>query len=132
MDKKSRYLIFGFILIFSVSAYWGYRVFFVERNFIVDSTTVCDPAVESCFMSCDAGKCDTDYYAKITKRAYNIPICNEAIEKCEPLVCETDETGCEITYCSVDTVQDNETCTNPKDFQIENSKPMSTSTKSVI
>jgi|SRR3989344_594320 len=132
MDKKSKYLIFGFILIFSVSAYWDYRVFFVERNFVVDSTTICDPQLESCFMWCEAGECETDYYAKITKRAYNIPVCNEALEECEPLICEMDETGCEITYCSGDTVQDNEVCTNPGDFQIENPEPISTSTEPVI
>ncbi len=133
MDKKSKYLIFGLVLVFAVSVYWNYRVFFVERNFVVDSTTICDPKIESCFMWCEGGECETDYYAKITKRAYTIPICNEALEECEPLVCETDETECEITYCSGDTVQDNEVCTNSRDFQIEeNPEPMSTSTEPVI
>src|SRR3989344_6771220 len=102
MDKKSAYLIYGLILIFVASAFWGYRVFFVERNFIVGSTTVCAPAVESCFMWCEEGECEEDYYKKITKKAYNIPVCNEALEACEPLVCEPGEEDCEVVYCSGD------------------------------
>ena len=117
MDKKSKYLIFGLTLISVVSLYWNYRVFFVERDFLVDSTTTCDPAVEICFMWCEEGECEEEYYKKITKRAYNIPVCNAAQEECESLVCEMDEEDCTIVYCAVDTVQDQEVCTNPEDFK---------------
>lgn len=131
MDVKSKYLFSGFMLLVVVISYWGYRVFFVERNFMVQSTTTCDPQAESCFVWCEDGKCEEDYYKKIMKRAYNIPVCNEALEECEPLVCETDEIGCEIMYCSGDTLQDNEKCTNPRDFQIENIEPTATSTEPI-
>lgn len=130
MDKKSKYLIFGFIFIFAVVAYWDYRIFFIERDFVVNSTTECNPQTESCFVLCDGGECETNYYAKITKRAYNIPICNEAVENCNPLICEQDEVGCEIVYCSESSVQDNEMCTNPKDFQVK--EIVSTSTESIL
>lgn len=103
----------------------------MERNFIVESTTVCDPAVESCFMWCEVGVCEEDYYKKITKRAYNISMCNEALEECEPLVCEPDEEDCEITYCSGDTVQDQEVCTNPENFQTEGVEPVASTEISV-
>jgi len=132
MDKKSKYLIFGFIGIFAVAAYWDYQVFFIERDFIVNSTTECDPQTESCFVSCDAGECGTDYYAKIIKKASNISVCNGALEECKPLICNSDEKGCKIIFCSEDTIQDNESCTNPKDFQVEVIKPIATSTKPIL
>ena len=132
VDRKSKYLIYSFTFIFAVSAYLGYRIFLVERNFVVDSTTVCDPQINRCFVSCDAGKCDTDYYAKITKKAYNIQVCNENTEKCEPLVCSPGEQGCKITYCSESITQDNESCTDTKDFQIDKSAPVASSTKTII
>ena len=132
MDKKSKYLIGSFILIFAVSVFWDYRVFFITHDFIIKNTTVCDPQINSCFVSCDAGECGTDYYAKITKRASNIPICNVGAEKCASLICYPSEQGCEITYCSESTVQDNESCTNTKDFQIEKSASISSSTEPTI
>lgn len=119
MDKKSIYLICGLILVLTASVYWGYRVFFIERDFIVESITTCDPKTESCFMSCDVGECDTEYYKKITKKAYTIPVCNEAIETCEPLICENGEPDCTIEYCSLDTAQEGEVCTNLADFESE-------------
>lgn len=132
MDRKSKYLIRGLILIFFVSAYWGYQVFVVQRDFIVNSTATCDPQIESCFVSCDAGRCGTDYYTKITKRAYNIPICNGILEKCEPLVCEPGEIDCEITFCSSESVEEGERCTNPLNFMIGTENTESTSTETTI
>lgn len=111
MDKKSVYLLCGLILVLTAFVYLSYRVFFIERNFLVESATACDPEIQSCFMYCDAGECKEDYYAKITKKAYNIPVCNEAVEECEPLICEDGELDCKIKYCSLDTAQEGEVCT---------------------
>ncbi len=133
MDKKkSEYLVFSFILIFFVSAYWGYRTFFVTRDFVVESITECDPQMESCFVSCNAGVCGTDYYKKITKKAYNIAICKETVEQCEPLTCEPNEADCTIVYCSLDMTQDGEACTNPRDFQKEEPESIIIDTEPVI
>ena len=129
MDRASKYLIWGFVLIFIAVAYHGYRVFFVERDFIINGTTECDPAFESCFAWCEE-ECEEDYYKKITKKSSNIAVCNELFEECESLVCEPGERGCKIIYCSEETVEESEICTNPTDFQnIENEiEPVGTET----
>lgn len=132
MDKKSTYLLSSLALIFIASVYWNYQVFFIQRDFIVDSTTTCDPRAESCFMSCDAGECGTDYYAKITKRAYNIPVCNGAIEECESLICTPNEPDCEIIFCSEKTLQEDEACTSPEDFKTDGMESTATSIESLI
>ena len=116
MDKKSKYLIYGLTIIFALSALRGYQVFFIERDFVVESTTESNPQIESCFMFCEAGECEEDYYKKIIKRAHNIPTCNEVLEECEPLACEPGETGCETISCSNEFVEEGERCTNPLDF----------------
>lgn len=116
MDKKSIYLLWAFFLIVIGTAYMGYRTMFVERDFVVHSTTECDPTVEPCFKWCDEEGCEEDYYKKIVKKGYNIPICNEATQECEPLACEEGEPDCEILSCTDATVDEGEICTNPRDF----------------
>src|SRR3989344_9040705 len=111
MDKKSKYLIGGFVLICALSAYFGYRTFFIERNFVVENTTECNPSIEICFIWCEE-KCEENYYKKISKKAYNISLCEDSLE-CKALICEPGEIDCKITYCSEDTVEKNEICTNP-------------------
>lgn len=132
MDKKSVYLLWGFVLFAVAVSYWGYRVFFVERNFIVQSITTCDPQAESCFVWCEEGKCEEDYYKKIIKNARNIPVCNGAIEECEPLICEPEETSCEIISCTSESVEEGERCTNPLDFVVGTEGTESTSTEEAI
>jgi len=119
MDKRSSYLFWGFILLVIVVAGWGYRAFFIERDFVVYSTTACNPQTEICFVWCEDDVCEEDYYKKIVKNAKNIPLCYEAVEECEPLACEPEETGCEIISCSSDSVEEGEECTNPLNFMTE-------------
>ena len=118
MDRKSKYLIWGFTLIFVLSVGWGYKNFIVDRNFVINSTTECDPYAESCFVWCEDGVCEEDYYKKIAKKAVTIPVCNPAEEECEPLSCGLGEEGCAITLCSAETVEEGEACTNLLDFQV--------------
>lgn len=136
MDRKSKFLTWTFILIVIAAVGWSYYNFIIERNFIVHNYAECDPTKESCFMWCEDGECEDDYYAKITKSARDIPICNEALEECEPLICELGEIGCEVIYCSEDMLDEGEICTNPSDLQLEEpvgeSEDVATSTESEI
>lgn len=120
MDKKSKYLLWAFILVAIVSAIYGYRTILGERDFVVNSTTICNPETESCFKWCDEEECEDEYYNKIIKNGQSIPVCNEALEECESLVCEPEEQDCRIITCSEETVVDGEICTNPADFQNKN------------
>lgn len=119
MDRKSKYLLWGFVFLTIAVAGWGYRTFFIERDFIVQSTTVCDPQTEICFMRCEGDVCVNDYYKKIIKNARNIPVCNETIKKCEPLICESGEIDCKIISCSSESVEEEERCTSPHEWSKE-------------
>ena len=128
MDRKSRLLLTFFLLVVGTVVYFGYQKFFVELNFVLESTIECDPRFESCFVWCE-DECEENYYKKIAKKAYNVPACSNIFE-CEPPICELGEEECEITTCSEETVEVGEICTNPIDFQMED-VPTATSTESV-
>lgn len=119
MDSKSTYLLWFFALVAVTVVLLGYRTFFVERNFIIQNTTSCDPQTEVCFMWCGDGKCEEDYYKKIIKNAKYIPVCNPVVEECEPLACGPEEEDCKIISCTSNNVKEGEVCTNPSDFLIE-------------
>lgn len=128
MDKRSEYLLWGFGLLTFAVALWGYHSIFIERDFIVQSITVCDPQTEICFMQCTDNACEEEYYKKISKSAKNIPVCNGVMEACAPLACEPGELNCEITLCASDSVEEGERCTNPYNFMMKTEKIESAST----
>jgi hypothetical protein len=117
MDRKSTYLICLLALLGVVVAGWGYHTYFLERDFIVHTTTECDPETEACFMWCGDGECEQDYYKKIDKNARYIPVCDSYATECEPLSCGAGEADCKVTWCSSETIEDGEVCTDPSDFQ---------------
>lgn len=119
MDRKSAYLIWLLVLFGIGTGAWGYHHYFIERDFVVHTTTECDPAAEACFVWCEEGECEEEYYKKIDKSAQLIPLCDVYTEECEALTCEPGEVGCEITLCSSETVEEGEMCTDPADFQEE-------------
>ncbi|MSR87758.1 MAG: hypothetical protein EXS69_01145 [Candidatus Zambryskibacteria bacterium] len=124
MDDRSRYLICGFVIISAATAFFGYNKLFVERDFIVNNITKCNPQLERCFTWCEGGECEKNYYKKIIKNARNIPVCNGALEQCEPLFCIVGEEGCEITSCSEGVLEDGEACTDPINFQVKEIEPV--------
>ena len=132
MDKKSKYLLLVFAALAVAVVFFGYRTFFIERDFIVRNTIPCDPQTEVCFMSCTDDVCEEDYYKKIIKNAKNIPLCNPAVGECEPLVCEPREEDCEIVSCSSESVEEGEICTNPLNFMFETKNTESTSTTTTL
>lgn len=113
MDKKSRYLLVIFVVLFLASVGWKYYVFIIERDFIVRTTTPCDPTEEVCFAD---GTEDAGYYKKIEKNAKNITPCNPLEnDVCPDLVCEPNEEDCTVLHCSEETLEAEETCTNPSE-----------------
>ena len=93
---------------------WKYKVFVIDRDFVVYDQVSCDPYTESCFASiCEEGdeECDDTPYKKIEKSARFISACNVANgDECPDLSCGPTEVECVITTCSEDTLDDNETC----------------------
>ncbi len=124
MDKKSKFLIFGFLfLVLGVLSYMYFRIFFLH-DYTVQSEIDCDPYVEECFIyECDklANECTGDpdqdifYYKKIKRYAGTVPICSESDQNCSELLatCGESEHRCEYVYCDTDGGDD---CTNPIEF----------------
>jgi len=116
MDKKTKVLFIVLILLLVVSIGATFYRYMIQKDYLIFAHIKCNPRSESCFyLPCTEGDstCDStaiEYYKKITKKAFNIEMCNTADEGCNPLVCKNGEKDCEITTCSVDNVEEGESC----------------------
>lgn len=103
--------VYTFLFVVIIATYVN---FFVLRNFLVTASVSCDPSTESCFvMRCDTESledCDTTPYKYVKKKASNIPICNPYKNDCPESTCAPNESGCVITYCSVELENEDEIC----------------------
>jgi hypothetical protein len=89
-----------------------YYEFEVAHQFLIETNLACDVTSQSCFtMDCDANdpECDSSPYEKVEMAAYNAPSCAKE-HTCESFSCEG-RSGCTITFCSEDTLDEGETCT---------------------
>jgi hypothetical protein len=113
MDKKSKILIWVFVIALIISVGATYYRYVVKRDYIIFAHAPCDPKIESCFYyECEEGdaECEIEYYKKIEKKAFNIELCDSENPDCQPLVCEPNEADCEITSCTEENVEDGELC----------------------
>lgn len=112
MDKKSKILFSAVFIAFFVVAFYKYKEFIIDRNFVVYGHVSCDPTFEACFVSdCDEAdpECDKTPYKKIEKLASRIPACDPS-EGCAELFCAEAEEGCFVTLCSSETKEAGEFC----------------------
>ena len=120
MDKKSKILMWVFVVALIISVGATYYRYVVKRDYIIFAHVECDPKVESCFyIPCEEGdiECvpaDIEYYKKINKKAFNIKLCDSENPDCKPLVCQPNEADCEIISCSADNVEEGEECSTPE------------------
>lgn len=133
LDRKSKilFLILGLFIIGSVAAtYWRYMV---QRDYIVQAQIDCDPETENCLvwrcdlMSLEEGEActgvpDNDiwYYKILDRNAKNIPNCDPENENCAAYQCEPDEPECEITNCDPESAGEDEECSTPEQYLLEN------------
>ena len=113
MDRKSKILIGLFIFALVASVGITYYRYVVQKDYLIFAHASCDPKTESCFYTpCTGSDCpaEIEYYKKITKKAYNIELCDSEKQDCKPLVCKENEKDCEITSCSENNVADGESC----------------------
>ena len=116
MDKKSKILVWIFIVALIASVGITYYRYIIKRDYLIFAHVSCDPKVESCFyIQCEGSDCpsEIEYYKKISKKAFNIELCDSENSECQPLVCKDGEADCEIIGCSVDTVEQDENCSVP-------------------
>lgn len=85
----------------------------VRRDFLIEATISCDPMHEACFAwDCDVETdptCDQTPYKKIALPAYSASHCLEEND-CPEFSCEA-AAGCTTTYCSDETREEWELCT---------------------
>jgi hypothetical protein len=115
MDKKSKILIWVFVIALIISVGTTYYRYVIKRDYIIFAHVECDPKTESCFYApCEGMDCpaeaDIEYYKKINKKAFNIELCDSESPDCKPLVCQLNEADCEITSCTEENVEDGESC----------------------
>lgn len=124
MDKKSKIFFIVFALLIAGSVAMTYWRIVVKRDYLVLAQTACDPETEACFVyECDpeTEECtgdpeeDTSYYAKIKKKAFNFPQCEEG--ECPDPVCDEGEEDCEVILCTEETAEEWESCNNPEEYR---------------
>lgn len=115
MNKDTKFFIFGIIVLMMIIGAIRYDQYVIQRNFILDVNTSCDPTTESCFVwDCDPKtdeECDQTPYKKVEILEREAPKCLEEHE-CENFTCEGKD-SCTVTYCSEDTIveEEGEVCT---------------------
>jgi len=113
MDKKSKILMWVFIIALIISVGVTYYRYVIQRDYLIFAHAPCDPKTESCFYyECEEDdlECEIEYYKKIEKKAFNIELCDSEDPECQPLVCKEGEADCEITSCSEENLEEGELC----------------------
>lgn len=123
MDKRSKILLVAFTGLVALTAVWKFYVYFIAKDYLITSTTDCDPYSESCFSYiCEEGEeCEEYYYKKITMSAQDFPSCDPyEDESCEPLSCALGQEECEVFTCSDEYLDEWEECITLTPEPIEN------------
>lgn len=87
--------------------------FMVAGDYVVEYEGECDPITESCFVGCEDEECsEIYYYSWVHKMAIDVQAqCGPNVLECPAAnVCLPTDTNCSITYCSPDTLLEDETC----------------------
>lgn len=137
MDKKSKILIWVFIILIIGAVVASYYRYMVKKDYIVEGQTDCDPYSEECFVwQCDpeaaddsdeacTGDAEEDaWYFKVARRnAMNIPLCDPNIdEECDPWTCAEGEKDCEEIFCTEENMEEQyaSACNDPAVYSEEN------------
>lgn len=135
MDKKSKILIWVFVILIAASVGVTYWRIMLKRDYVISSQVDCDPTTEKCFIwKCDptsdveGEKCTNDpekdiwYYKLAQRNASKIPLCDpDKDENCLPFVCEEGEKDCSETLCDATTkVDQGVECSDPVQYNIDN------------
>lgn len=128
MDKKSKIFFISFALLIVASVFFSYYRFFISKNYDIVIEGECDPLTQSCFQyTCDPAteECtgnpleDTSYYSKIYRKAFSVPMCDPNLdEQCaEQVLCHEGEASCKEVFCSQDTAEDGEECSDAEAYK---------------
>jgi len=116
MKKNIKYLILITPILFLIVSLYRFEQYMVNKNFVIDVNTLCDPSTENCFDSTNDLSFGQNPYKKVEIIARYAPKCLEE-HTCESFVCPdnlNNPNDCIITYCSAETKVDGESCVNDK------------------
>lgn len=127
--KKEKILIVIFFAILATVLVITYIKYFVLKDYYIQAEVDCDPRTEACFIyECDPKddeECPENpderisYYARVMKKANQIPLCDPNDENCDALSCKSGE-DCSIILCDDDTKEEGEECNDPVKYAAEN------------
>lgn len=113
MNKEARYFLYFILLMTLVVIFYRYQQYVIKEKFILKVNTACNSINESCFVadcsSEDDTECDVVPYKKVDILNAYAPKCLQE-HSCSEFSCESSESECSITYCSSDTVEFGEKC----------------------
>jgi len=134
MDKKSKILLWVVFLLIIGSVAVTYWRIMIKKDYMIEAQASCDPTVDKCFVSsCDPAvtegdtmctgdpEKDTSYYAIISRKAANIPLCDPNDENCAALTCPEGEKDCSMTFCNDSNKEEQGAeCNDPEQYNIDN------------
>jgi hypothetical protein len=135
MDKKSKILIWIFVVLIIASVGVTFWRIMIKKDYIISAQTDCDPYAEKCFVwTCDPNStvegeaCVNDpekdiwYFQVVNRKAFNIPLCDPNAEGCEALVCPEGEADCSVDFCTEENMEGQyaSSCNDPVKFTEEN------------
>lgn len=129
MDKKTKIFFAAFFALIAIVITITFCKYFILKDYYIQAQADCDPTTEKCFIStCDPATDDTcssdpaqqtTYYKLVTKKAYNIPLCDPNDENCKALECDPGE-NCKVEFCNESNIPDGEQCNDPVKYNAEN------------
>jgi hypothetical protein len=114
MVRRNTKVFFIFLVcLILIAVGYRFKEYLIDRSFILELNTVCDPKMENCFNSTTDLSFGQNPYEKVKITASYAPKCLEEHD-CDNFSCPTvlkNTEVCEITYCSDTTKVDGENCT---------------------
>jgi hypothetical protein len=107
------FLVFILIIVLIVAGH-NFERYYIAKNYPLHVFINCDTAKHSCFVA-DPATADPTFqaspYAKVLINAAHAPSCLEEHD-CSNFSCNGIIGACEVMYCSKDSLEDGETCSN--------------------
>ncbi len=113
MNKETKFFLLFIIFVTLVVVIHRYDEYIINRNFILDVDSACDPTSESCFVAdcspIDDSTCDDTPYKKVKILDSVAPKCLEE-HSCSNFLCSNNN-NCSVIYCSKNNLNSGEKCT---------------------
>jgi hypothetical protein len=109
---QSKFLFYLLTLLCIAAVAASFYRFVVRNDYVVEYEGDCDPSENACFIGTDEETGEAYYYVKVQKYAPELYAeCGPDVVGCESAsVCLPTDTRCSVTFCSADTLLEDEQC----------------------